>query len=161
MPYEHWLPGLPNVGTDPTRLYAYVDEQYRQTSLFPATTADTYWSGKNLQEVANLIPLADQVGHTAARDRFLHEVEAQLHDWFDATDGGGLFYYDKNWDSLIGYPASYGSDTRLSDHHFHYGYIVEAAAIVAQFDPQWAQASQWGGMVELLIKDVANWERGD
>ena len=58
------------------------------------------------------------------------------------------FCYDKDWGTLTGYPASYGSDTELNDHHFHYGYYVYAAAIVAQYDPAWAADSAWGGMVK-------------
>jgi endoglucanase Acf2 len=36
----------------------------------------------------------------------------------------GVFAYDRTWGTLIGYPPSYGSDTELNDHHFHYGYFV-------------------------------------
>ncbi len=43
-----------------------------------------------------------------------------------------------NWGTLIGYPASYGSDQELNDHHFHYGYFIAAAATLAKFDPTWA-----------------------
>ena len=51
----------------------------------------------------------------------------------------GLFCYNDRWGTLIGYPASYGSDTELNDHHFHYGYFVKAAAELARLDPDWAR----------------------
>ena len=87
-------------------------------------------------------------------------------DWFTFDYGGGggserSFAYDATWSTLIGYPASYGADTELNDHHFHYGYYIMAASIIARFDPEWAQADNWGGMINLLIKDAANWDRGD
>ncbi|GAB5370922.1 hypothetical protein AAMO2058_001534800 [Amorphochlora amoebiformis] len=41
-----------------------------------------------------------------------------------------------------------------NDHHFHYGYIVYAAAVVAKFLPQWAE--DYKEFVLLLIRDVAN-----
>ncbi|MFC7513355.1 glycosyl hydrolase [Streptomyces thermocarboxydus] len=63
--------------------------------------------------------------------------------------------------TLTGYPASYGSDTELNDHHFHYGYYVYAAAIIAQYDPSWAADSAWGGMVKTLVRDTANPSRTD
>ena len=71
------------------------------------------------------------------------------------------FWYNPAWGTLIGYPASYGSDTDLNDHHFHYGYYVVGAATVAQFDPSWAADSAYGGMVNTVIKDAANWDRTD
>ena len=73
----------------------------------------------------------------------------------------GGFYYDKLWGTLIGFPASFGSDNELNDHHFHYGYFIRAAAEVARHDPAWAGDKQRGVMVKLLVRDVANWKRGD
>ncbi|MEZ5302681.1 MAG: glycosyl hydrolase [Verrucomicrobiales bacterium] len=61
--------------------------------------------------------------------------------------------------TLIGYPASYGSEDQLNDHHFHYGYFLRAAAEVARRDPAWANG--WGGMVGELIRDIACPDRGD
>jgi endoglucanase Acf2 len=70
-----------------------------------------------------------------------------------------LFYYDSNWGTLIGYPASYGSDEHLNDHHFHYGYWIRAAAEIARRDAAWAQPASWGTLVQLVIQDIANWDR--
>ena len=70
-----------------------------------------------------------------------------------------MFYYDSNFGSMIGYRGSFGSDVNLNDHHFHYGYFIRAAAEVARVDPQWAD--QWGGMVKLLIRDIAASSRDD
>tara|TARA_R110002049_G_scaffold2750_2_gene21595 strand:- start:437004 stop:442349 length:5346 start_codon:yes stop_codon:yes gene_type:complete len=154
------LPLLPEVGADPAQLYSYVDQLFQQANIL--STSDSYFTGTDMFKLAQLIPLAEQVGHIPARDRFLSEVRSELEDWFDADDGGnGQFYYDQSWDALIGYPDSFGSAQDLNDHHFHYGYFIQSAAIVAMYDPLWAQESNWGGMVELLIRDVANWERDD
>jgi endoglucanase Acf2 len=72
-----------------------------------------------------------------------------------------FFAYHAPWSTLLGYPDSFGSTTELNDHHFHYGYFIMAGATIAQFDPAWASASRLGGMIKLLIKDAANWERSD
>ncbi len=91
-------------------------------------------------------------------------------DWLRFNGGSGgasngedgtFFARDDTWSTLIGYPASYGAAAELNDHHFHYGYFIAAAAVVAIHDPEWAAADQWGGMIELLIKDAANWDRSD
>jgi endoglucanase Acf2 len=48
----------------------------------------------------------------------------------------------------------------MNDHHFHYGYWIRAAAEIALRDPAWAAPDKWGGMVELLIADIATTKRG-
>ncbi len=106
------------------------------------------------------MPIADQIGDTASRDKLIELIEGRMEEWF-TVGGPSEFSYDKDWRTLIGYPASYGSDQELNDHHFHYSYYVMAAAIVAQYDPQWAADSEWGGMVKELIKDAANPARDD
>jgi endo-1,3(4)-beta-glucanase len=41
-----------------------------------------------------------------------------------------------------------------NDHHFHYGYHVYAAAVVAKYDPEWAL--QYFDKILLYIRDFAN-----
>ncbi|MBA8793145.1 endoglucanase Acf2 [Friedmanniella endophytica] len=125
--------------------------------------ADTYWTGKGLGRAARIAEIADQVGETGTRDKALAAIRSTLTDWFTASPGktGQVFYYDKNWGTLIGYPASYGSDQELNDHHFHYGYYIASAATLAKFDPAWAKTSAYGGMVDLLIRDANNYDRSD
>ncbi|WP_030206191.1 glycosyl hydrolase [Streptomyces sp. NRRL S-87] len=154
------LPGLPSAaGVDRAKLRAYVNEVLTEGDPFSGAT-DTYWTGKALGRLAQLVPLADQVGDGAARDRLLSLLKGRLEEWF-TVGGASEFSYDKDWRTLIGYPASYGSDQELNDHHFHYSYYVTAAAVVAQYDPRWAADSEWGGMVKELIKDAANPARND
>ena len=97
------------------------------------------------------------------RDKALTAMKPTLNNWLTASSGESdhLFYYDQNWGTLIGYDASYGSDQELNDHHFHYGYFIAAAATVAKFDPDWATSSQYGGMIDLLIRDANNYDRDD
>ena len=119
---------------------------------------DTYTVGKELGRLAELAQIANQVGETAARDTYLGVIKAELEDWF--TAGGKEFAYNAQWGTLQGYPASFDTEKQLNDHNFHYGYFVQAAATVAMFDPAWAQPDQWGGVVDLLVGDVANADHG-
>ncbi|MEU8620655.1 glycosyl hydrolase [Streptomyces sp. NPDC048623] len=154
------LPALPRTNAvDTARLRGYLNEVVNASDPFNGAV-DTYWTGKALGRLAQLVPVADQIGETATRDRLLALLKGRLQDWFTAG-GANEFSYDRTWRTLIGYPASYGSDTELNDHHFHYGYYVYAAAIVAQYDPAWAADSAWGGMVKTLIRDTANPSRTD
>ncbi|MFJ6698037.1 glycosyl hydrolase [Streptomyces sp. NPDC091272] len=154
------LPALPkSSGVDAARLRTYLNEVANAPDPFSGA-ADTYWTGKALGRLAQLVPVADQIGEGATRDKLLGLLKGRLQEWFTAG-GASEFSYDKDWKTLTGYPASYGSDTELNDHHFHYSYYVYAAAVVAQYDQAWAADSAWGGMVKTLIKDAANPARGD
>lgn len=87
---------------------------------------------------------------------------------------GGKAYkflaYDPNWNTLLGNYSWYGSTENLNDHHFGWGYLIQAAALVAQFDttldpitqkPWWDLETGWGGIVNLMIRDVMDWRKPD
>ncbi|WP_103501640.1 glycosyl hydrolase [Streptomyces sp. SM14] len=154
------LPVLPETDAlDDGRLAGYIAEVLGSDDPFEGAV-DTYWTGKQLGKLAQLVTIADQAGDTASRDELLGLIKDRLEEWF-TVGGPAEFSYDSDWSTLTGYPASYGSDTELNDHHFHYSYFVMAAAIVAQFDASWAEDSAWGGMVKELIRDTANPARDD
>ncbi|WP_407077669.1 glycosyl hydrolase [Streptomyces phytohabitans] len=154
------LPALPETdGVDKGQLAARIDEVVNSADPFNGAT-DTYWTGKALGRLAQLVPLAEQSGNDGARDKLLTLLKERLQEWLTAG-GASEFSYDPEWRTLTGYPASYGSDKELNDHHFHYSYYVMAASVVARYDKAWAADSAWGGMVEELIGDAANSARDD
>lgn len=129
---------------------------------------DTYWVGKNLNTLADAIWLSGQFDEDkdmkVITDEMVAGVENYLQFWFDPYSGyisgdfiDDYFYYNEDYGTLIGYPASYATDQQLNDHHFHYGYWIKAAAAVAMKDPEWAK--EWGGMVYEMISDFANTNR--
>lgn len=159
------LPSLPDVGSyDRTKLAHYVEEVTRE--VYTGKT-DTYWIGKYLGKLAALVPIAEQIKDLNAASQFRNKIKSVLENWFMATEPEGqskidqLFYYDRDLGTAIGYPANYGSDLQLNDHHFHYGYFIRAAAEVARSDRNWAKQENWGAMVNFLIRDIANSNRQD
>ncbi|OAN59891.1 glycosyl hydrolase [Sphingomonas sp. TDK1] len=160
------LPILPFVGTDAQKKQI-IDMLHGELKAFLTAQnnplqGDTYWASRKNAKYGDLAMLAQMVGYGQVKDVFVGAIEKQLERWFTADDGDKFeFVYDKEWATLIGYPASYGSEDKLNDHHFHYGYLINAAATIAQLDPQWAQQSKWGAMVNELIKDAANDDRND
>jgi endoglucanase Acf2 len=153
------LPALPWMGKDDARLKGYVNE----VAIDPAgMVTDTYNGGKQMAKMANLAAIAEQEGLTAKRDASLGAAKTALESWFSAAgDTAPLYRYHADWGTLIGYPASFGSDTELNDHHFHWAYSIKTAAMIALYDPTWAKDSQYGGMVKMLIRDASNPLRGD
>ncbi|MFC4019067.1 glycosyl hydrolase [Micromonospora sp. GCM10011542] len=165
MKFQGVLPELPAVGDGSGADLATLTGHLAAARSNPMDQrgADTYWTGKGLGRAARLAEVADLVNDTATRDSALNAIRSTLTDWLTASSGetGKVFHYDGNWGTLIGYPASYGSDQELNDHHFHYGYFIAAAATLAKFDPAWAATSRYGGMVDLLIRDANNYRRDD
>ncbi|MEI5907489.1 glycosyl hydrolase [Bacillus spongiae] len=166
MVFNGVLPSLPDLGTyDKNVLAGYIDEA-QHGNLNPIEP-DTYWVGKHLGVLSTLAPIAEQVGDQSAANEFRQEMKDRLEDWFTASHQNGslknqsLFYYNQNWGTLLGYPDNFGSVLHMNDHHFHYGYYIKAAAELARVDKEWASQGQWGQMVEMLIKDIANWDRND
>ncbi|GHO42415.1 glycosyl hydrolase [Ktedonospora formicarum] len=162
--YHGILPVFPDVGQyNQNTLIDYIEAANNQSR--DPSVGDTYWGGKALLQVASLLPLARQAGLNSAYNHLLSWLEGAMADHFTATDASGnakttnLFYYDSNWGTLIGYPASYGSESDLNDHHFHYGYWLDAAATIARADPSWV--GKYGGMVNLLVNDIADPSRTD
>jgi len=163
--YPGVLPVLPAVaGVDREQLAAYLKPELLANEAPPK---DTYWDGKWLGKLTVLSRTAAQYGLDEPAKALRVKVRLRLEEWLTAAgpDGKvktkGLFAYEPTWGTLIGYPASYGSDQELNDHHFHYGYFLQAAAEVAAHDLAWAQDDRYGGMVKLLVRDCASPDRQD
>jgi endoglucanase Acf2 len=161
------LPALPVAATaDKSLIARLLALEVTEKGLL---VGDTYWLGKQLGKWATLIPIAEQVEDRAPVTAFTGRTRNALENFLSATGaqgkpkkaGAGLFFYDGNWGTLIGYPASFGSDIELNDHHFHYGYFLRAAGELARRDPAWAADEKWGGMLKLLIRDIASADRHD
>jgi len=124
---------------------------------FAASATDTYFGGKMAYRAANLLTLAEQLGVTDVATELRTGLTAELTKWFDPkgceTSATKCFVYDDGIKSMIGLEASFGSD-ELNDHHFHYGYLLYAAAVVAKNDA--ALADKWAPVADLLVADIAS-----
>ena len=157
------LPTLPYVdnystGFSPTALSGKIAELENSTM---ATWTDSYNEGQVFNQLMQTARVANEMGDTIARNKILTTIKTRLENWLKADNGevAFLFYYNSTWSSLIGYPAGYGQDSGLNDKQFHWGYFIEAANFVAQFSPGWA--AQFGGMVNMLVRDAAAYDRND
>lgn len=162
MPFGGVLPTVPVAPSiERDRLDRYLREVAWRDDLFPVGLSpkpekDTYWVGKSMGKVSTALQLADAIGADKDRDHMLQALKNELEDWFDGQ-APKLFHYDKRWATMVGAPASYDADAALNDHHFHYGYYVQAGATIARYDAAWAK--RWGKFIELLIMDAANINR--
>jgi len=136
-----------------------VGDYAKSEQLFTKQGRGTYWFGKAIGAVAQLMSVAEAEGQTKKRDGLLAQLEERLESWFDGRHPH-YFMHDAGLGTFVGLPQEYNSITSMNDHHFHYGYWVMAAAHVALRDPAWASNEKWGGMVGKIVADIANDERG-
>lgn len=171
-PYNGVLPTLPRVAESSSGFNeSTLRNNLQELSNFTPPLLDTYFGGKDINKLMQAALIAEQYGETELVEHHVTMAQSVLEDWF-TTDNNEqntvlscgrvrALYYDDTWGTIIGFPASFGSNTYLNDHHFHYGYWIMTAAMIARFDSDWVQTSNWGGMVDLMIRDVASGDRND
>jgi hypothetical protein len=155
--YHGILPFLPSSedSSEQRRLRVLVGEVRAERNFFRAK--DTYATGKSLLRLAQLLPVAEMTGDQATVSQLESSIESEFARWLHPGPHREppAFVYDREWGTLIGYPAAYGSDDQLNDHHFHYGYWIHAAALLGLSDPAWLRAASGGGAVLELARDIA------
>ncbi len=122
---------------------------------------DSYNDGQLLNRLVQSARIAAETGNMDAHNEMKKTIKNRLENWLEAKSGevAFIFYYNKDWSTLIGYPAGHGQDNNINDHHFHWGYFIHAAAFMEQYEPGWA--NKWGEMINLLIRDAASSDRND
>ncbi|MFN3405643.1 MAG: glycosyl hydrolase [Cytophagaceae bacterium] len=124
-----------------------------------------YGSFGALHEAARIAEIAHAVGNYPARNKLLNIAKTGIQNWLSSPDGKylGMYHYDKNFNWLTPFPSAFDADRLLQDSHFHHGYLVYAAAIVARFESvlynSTTWATQWGPMIEETIRNINDYRR--
>jgi endoglucanase Acf2/fibronectin type 3 domain-containing protein len=123
---------------------------------FNGGISQTYWYGLEMGRVARAILALDAAGMWEERDDLVSQLRTGLVDVYTYTIGetDHFFAYDDTWGSMVGFGESFNAVSYLNDHHFHYGYYVYAAAIVAMYDPSFAD--EYKDIVDRVIRDYNN-----
>ena len=139
---------------DKATLADQVRKDVAETKAFPA---DTYFGGKALYRSAQLYQLATQLGLEDVAAALKAKLVEQLDQWTDpqgcAKRPAFCFVYDRQGKGMIGLTPSFGSD-EYNDHHFHYGYFLYTAGLLAGSDP--ALATKWQPVMDLVAADIAS-----
>lgn len=126
-------------------------------SSTPAIPGDSYFGGKALYRLANLLMLARGLGDSTAEQTARSKLDDALIRWTDpkgcSTRSSQCFVYDSDAHGIVGLTASFGSD-QFNDHAFHYGYFLYAAAVAARDDP--SIRSRIAPVMNLLAADIAS-----
>jgi endoglucanase Acf2 len=118
------------------------------TSVMPT---DSYFAGKKLARMANLLDIAKQLGQTDVANSLASALKSELTKRL----GGDYFYYDSKLHGVAADTKAFGSED-FNDHHFHYGYFIYAASILGRYDAQFVTDNQ--KKVNLLVADIASYD---
>ncbi|EYR62766.1 1,3-beta-glucanase [Actinotalea ferrariae CF5-4] len=122
----------------------------------PDPPADTYFGGKWLYQAATLVTLGEQLGAEDVVADLRTEVTDKLREWTEpqgcADRDAFCFAYDPTARGVVGQVPSFGSD-EFNDHHFHYGYHLAAAGLMARDDE--ALAEELAPVMDVLAQDIA------
>jgi len=131
----------------------------------------TYFGGKELAKRGRLAVISDELGtfyNTVAISKEIRDtLKVLLNRWLDAK---GLVIPGPAWESdTLLYETRYGGlinsldyrhqgadfqNSVYTDHHFHYGYFLYAAAALAKVDTAWART--YKSRILLFARDIAN-----
>jgi len=118
---------------------------------------DSYFGAKAMYRLANLVQVADAVGSTDLADTFAARLSQELKLWADpkgcATRDAKCLVYDPTIHGVVGLTPAFGSED-FNDHHFHYGYLLYAAAVAGARDPQ--LVTDIGAAFDLVADDIAS-----
>ena len=155
-----WWPGLKDSDRLPELRDLISTDKRNARRMMLEIGNGPYWQGKGLQRITQLMSVVEQQGDLEARDQLLKLLKGRVESWFSGTDRKTYFRYAKKLGTVVAYPEEYFGVEQVNDHHFHYGYWIRAMAEIALRDPAWAAKEKWGGMVDLLVADIATPRRG-
>jgi endoglucanase Acf2 len=146
-------------------------------------TMDSYAFGKKIARLGRLALIADELGQKDKAELIVKNyMEPAMNAWLKPATPNpdihglhqGYFKYDDKFGGVLTARASVRPEEcanepnglvqcganldfyngMYTDHHFHYGYFLYAAAVMAKIDPTWKQEYQ--PYVDLLARDIAN-----
>ncbi|GIL47383.1 hypothetical protein Vafri_4213 [Volvox africanus] len=139
---------------------------------------DSYFGSSDLAALGRMAVIADELSAaattTATEANDLRAVASSLRtllrNYVSArivTNPGveASLVYDTTWGGLILYrdafthTSNFFGNSEYNDHHFHYGYLLYAAAALAKGDPTWLAAKK--DSLLAIVRDFANPRRDD
>ncbi|MDP4282438.1 MAG: glycosyl hydrolase [Bacteroidota bacterium] len=131
----------------------------------------TYFGGKELAKRGRLAIIADELGiwydTKALASEIRDTLKRQLNRWMDANGNvtptnawtRDTLMYETRYGGMINswdyhFPGADFQNSLYTDHHFHYGYFLYAAAALAKNDTAWGNT--YKNRILLLARDFAN-----
>ncbi|CAE8664512.1 unnamed protein product [Polarella glacialis] len=129
-----------------------------------------YSSGKGFQKVGMICLLLEKFFtlQDVQTQECVGWLAGSFQCYYDPANGkhclgASASYYDQDWGGLvdrIGWDKKDGNcdfgNVDYNDHHYHFGYFVVSAAILAKLKPDMLQQPLFVGYVNTLIRDTTN-----
>jgi endo-1,3(4)-beta-glucanase len=119
--------------------------EFDVAALKEMNPGDFYFWGGAVGRAARLALIAEHVGKDELIPEIVAVLKKSIDHWFDPTHVPAAAY-ETGWGGLInreGWNNSWVDfgNAYYNDHHFHYGYILEAAAVIGKYEPAWLQTN--------------------
>ncbi|KAF2643556.1 endo-1,3(4)-beta-glucanase 1 precursor [Massarina eburnea CBS 473.64] len=171
MSFGPWIPNTSSTTTkqryphDFLTLLAPIAEHDLRRCMSENTPQDSmYYAGKHFSKFATLLYIMhDVLQNSTLANTGLAALKTSFSVYVRNQQKYPL-YYDDAWKGVVsnaGFSLGSGADfgnTWYNDHHFHYGYFVYAAAVLAYLDPGWLGEDDNKQWVNMLVKDYAESE---
>lgn len=166
LPDLGWVSGIPNDAEILSTLSFLANKELAQDISGQTSVDSMYYAGKAFDKFAHIIFVAKYItGDVDVAKDGLDELK-DCWEKFATNNQQNPLVYDTTWKGIVSsagldgdYMADFGN-TFYSDHHFHYGYFIHAAAMIAQLDKDIGDDGTWlaknRDYVNNLIRDVAN-----
>ena len=142
-PLPGLLPGVPQIPLTTANLSALQADLTSDLAVPNSEDAGSYYGPKALARLATMLRIADRIGDSAAASAILAKLRPRVVDWLTYTGPADKHWlaYDNVWGGVIAHPSEFGNADFYNDHQFHYGYLIAAAAAVAEADRSSRQAT--------------------
>ncbi|KAI1171449.1 glycoside hydrolase family 81 protein [Nemania sp. FL0916] len=135
--------------------------EYEIGQLNPANApvpGDFYYWGGALAAASRLALIADNLGRSDLVTPVITYLKTSFEYWFEASSTT-LPAYETTWGGIINKAGATNVNIDFgngyyNDHHFHYGYFLHVAAVIAKFDASWL--AQHKTTINFFARDIIN-----
>jgi endo-1,3(4)-beta-glucanase len=163
-PYQPGFGSIRAVSADAAAAITAVGTSELQQNMSEMSDLDSmYYSGKELAKYAGIVFTVNDIAKNASlAQEGLERLKIAMARFVDNKQKFPLVY-EEAWGGAAS-SASYSTgdsgqdfgNSFYNDHHFHYGYHVYAAAVIAYLDPSWLEAGTNKAWVNTLVRDYGN-----
>ncbi|GAP93386.1 putative glycoside hydrolase family 81 protein [Rosellinia necatrix] len=119
---------------------------------------DFYYWGGALAATSRLALIADNLGRSDLVTPVINYLKASFEHWFQSSSST-VPAYETAWGGIVNKAGATNVNVDFgngyyNDHHFHYGYFLHVAAVIAKFDTNWL--NQHKTAINWFARDIIN-----
>jgi len=157
------LPEAPWRGQEaiPEQLKPYILQSLKHDVKSLTDSWDIYNYTKQAARKARLALIADELGEEDILNEALTNLYNSLTPWLTGTKIDNQLVYDSVWGGIVtsaglSNPLTDFGNGFYNDHHFQYGYLIYAAAVLLKYDYK-DFSSEYGDKIMAIAMDYANY----